>query len=123
MKAEVLIERGKDGLFWLRTNINDSLIVASGETLASAKSDFAEAFELATETPIDTAEITYKHDTASALEELSFINMAALAKIVGINASLMSQYKKGQYISSAQASKIEAGIHQLGQRMVAFSFA
>lgn len=43
------------------------------------------------------------------------LNVSAFARYLGINETLMRQYKKGNtYISDAQLQKIETGIHQLG---------
>jgi ribosome-binding protein aMBF1 (putative translation factor) len=49
----------------------------------------------------------------------SFFNVTQLAKKLGINPSLMRQYKSGKaYISDKQAAKIEEGIHRLGQQLL-----
>ena len=131
MKTIALIERGKDGTFGIYTpNLECATISGNGNTLAEAKSDFIEAYDNVKlafqdigkpvpEELIDL-EFDYQYDTASALVEFSFINLTALAKEIGINTSLMHQYKAGQYISSAQAEKIQLGINRMGERMAAF---
>ena len=40
MKTIVLIERGKDGLYWLRTSGLQNMIMGSGSSLQEAKEDF-----------------------------------------------------------------------------------
>jgi DNA-binding transcriptional regulator YdaS (Cro superfamily) len=50
------------------------------------------------------------------------LNVSALARYLGINPSLMRQYKKGDtYISDAQLAKIESGIKALGKDLAAIS--
>lgn len=57
----------------------------------------------------------YKFDLSSLFEYYKMINVSAFARFVGINDTLMRQYRKGNtYISDAQLRKIEDGIHQLG---------
>lgn len=131
MKTIVLIERGKDGLYWLRTSGLQNMIMGSGSSLQEAKEDFEICLQDMKESYTECGEalpkelvnlsFEYKYDTASALTAFSFINLAALAREVGINASLLRQYKKGQYISQAQAKKIQEGIHRLGERMMTFN--
>ena len=46
----------------------------------------------------------------SLFEYYKVLNVTAFAKSIGLNDSLMRQYKKGDtYISDVQLSKIEAG--------------
>ena len=48
-------------------------------------------------------------------EYYSFINVTAFAKMIGINGSLMRQYKKGDtYISSSQLEKIQTFVNKMG---------
>lgn len=47
-------------------------------------------------------------------------NVSALGRYLGINDSLMRQYRKGNTpISDKQLEKIEAGIHRLGTELAA----
>lgn len=59
----------------------------------------------------------YKYDLASFLNYFKFINMTQLAKMAGVNASLMRQYKQGQYVSAKQVSKIQTAINEIGRQM------
>lgn len=73
---------------------------------------------------LEHLEFAYEYDTASVLEELSpLLNMTAFARSIGINPSLIRQYKRGQYISPRQSRRIQDGILQLGNRLSAYSFA
>lgn len=51
---------------------------------------------------------------------LGFPSASKFAVRVGISPSLMRHYKGGNtYISSDQAKKIESGLHQIGQELLA----
>lgn len=132
MKVKVRIERGKDGAYWLNSEGLSNVLVGTGDTLEAAKADFQECLSemkasyTENNEPVpeelQNVEFEYEYDTACALTELShYINLSALAKEVGINASLLRQYKQGQYISATQAQKIQTGINNLGKRMAAFT--
>ncbi len=59
---------------------------------------------------------TFKFDLSSFFEYYSFINVTAFAKMIGINGSLMRQYKKGNtYISASQLEKIQTFVNDMGK--------
>ena len=63
-------------------------------------------------------EPVFKFDIASLFEYYNMINVSALARYLGINETLMRQYKKGDtYISENQLKRIEDGIHVLGEEL------
>jgi len=59
----------------------------------------------------------YKYDIASLFDYYSFINVSKFAQVAGINASLMRQYRMGQYISENQMRKIETTLHNVGKEL------
>lgn len=132
MKTIALIERGKDGSFGIYApNIDCATWGGNGATIEEAKKDFIAAYNELVEyynaTPSDPMpeelkdlEFDYQYDTASALNEFSFLNLTAFSKIIGINPNLLRRYKQGEYISHTQAQRIQNGINQLGQKMAAF---
>ena len=61
----------------------------------------------------------YKYDMPSFLNNYDYLNMTKLANMSGINPSLMRQYKRGQYISEKQVSKIQTAIHKIGKELLA----
>ena len=61
----------------------------------------------------------YKYDMPSFLNYYDYLNMTKLANMSGINPSLMRQYKRGQYISEKQVSKIQTAIHKIGKELLA----
>jgi transposase-like protein len=52
----------------------------------------------------------------------NFLNVSKLAKTIGVNPSLLRQYKAGNtYISEKQAKKIETGLHRIGEQLLSVS--
>ena len=130
MKTTALIEKGKDGTFGVFTPDISSCIIGSGDTVEEAKSDFEnsvqEVFaaykEHGDELPdeLKGIEFEYKYDLASFFNYYDWINATRFAKIAGINASLMRQYKAGvAYVSETQTKKIETVLHNLGNELTA----
>ncbi|MBO7491413.1 MAG: pilus assembly protein HicB [Bacteroidales bacterium] len=126
-KRTALIEMGKDGTFGIFTPNIKSTIIGEGNTVAEAKVDFENSVREVIETYEETGmkdpdhlkEITfvYKYDLPSFLSYYDYFNISRLAKYAGINASLMRQYKSGQYVSEKQVSKIQDAIHKIGKEL------
>ena len=124
-KFKVSIEKQEDGSYTAyNTNMSGCSIIGTGDSVADAKKDFLESMagvadakrELGDEVPEAFSNVPdYKFDLSSLFEYYKMINVSAFARFVGINDTLMRQYRKGNtYISDAQLRKIEDGIHQLG---------
>ena len=96
----------------------------AGATVKEAKADFANSMQevKASEeeregaaAPILSAVPVFSFDLSSLFEYYSMLNVSAFARYLGINETLMRQYKKGNtYISAVQLQKIEDGLHRLG---------
>ena len=124
-KVKVSIEKQEDGSYIAyNTNIDGYTLIGTGNTVAEAKKDFASSMSgvaevekerLGSVPEVFTNEPEFKFDLSSLFEYYSMINVSAFARFLGINDTLMRQYKKGNtYISEAQLRKIQDGIHQLG---------
>lgn len=129
MKATALIEKGKDGSFTIFTPDLKSTIIGEGDTVLEAKADFENTVKEVLETYEETGEpipeelqnitFEYKYDMPSFLNCYNYLNMNKLADRAGINPSLMRQYKRGQYVSEKQASKIQEAVHKIGRELLA----
>lgn len=129
MKTTALIEKGKDGSFTIFTPDIKSTIIGEGETVLEAKADFENTVKEVMETYEETGEplpeelqditFEYKYDMPSFLNCYNYLNMTKLADRAGINPSLMRQYKRGQYVSEKQASKIQEAVHKIGRELLA----
>lgn len=127
---EVRIEKQNDGSY-IAYNTGDErfVIIGTGETVSEAKEDFFNSIEESKEVyeekgfPIPEelkGEPVFHFDLSSLFEYFNMINVSAFARAIGINATLMRQYKQGDtYISETQLSKIENGIHSLGKELSA----
>jgi len=130
MKTIALIEKGEDGTYGIYTPDLKSTIIGEGKTVAEAKDDFENSVkevelyfkESGKQIPdeLQNIDFEYKYDLASLFNYYDFINVSKFAKVAGINASLMRQYKSGnQYISENQVLKIETALHKLANEIAA----
>ena len=129
-KGIIVIEKGKDGGYSVYPSDDiKSVIIGDGATVEEAKADFINSFEevvgflkedgLPIPEDMQDVEFEFRYDLSSLFNYFNFFNVSQLAKKLGINPSLMRQYKSGKaYISDKQARKIEEGIHQLGQQLL-----
>ena len=133
MKTTAIIETGPEGDFDIYVpNLEHHMFLGTGETVQEAKADFLNSYQEMQDSyteegkPIPDElrdlEFEYKYDIASFFDEFNWINISALAKILGMNKSLLHQYKKGNtYISHEQMKRIEKGVHELGKKLLEFS--
>jgi predicted RNase H-like HicB family nuclease len=130
MKTAALIEMGKDGTFGIFTPDINHTIIGDGETVAEAKADFENSVkemilsytENGRNIPdeLKDIEFEYKYDLSSFFNYYNWINVSKFAKAVGINDTLMRQYKAGAtYISERQTKKIETALHKFGDELTA----
>lgn len=129
-KAVIIIEKGLDGGYSVFPSDDiTSVIIGDGATVEEAKADFIQSFEevvgflkedgLPIPEDMQDVEFEFRYDLSSLFNYFSFINVSQLAKVLGINPSLMRQYKSGNaYISERQINRIEEGIHRLGKQMM-----
>ena len=128
-KAVIIIEKGLDGGYSVFPGDDiKSVIIGDGATVEEAKADFLNSYEevvralqedgLPVPEDMQDVEFEFRYDLSSLFNYYSIFNVTQLAKRLGINPSLMRQYKSGTaYISDKQIGKIEEGIHQLGQEL------
>lgn len=129
MKKRVIIERGRDGVYYAyNDDMRKDVYVGSGRSPEEAKNGFFAAVKEAAcadreegkPASDEAVEWEYAYDVASLLADYDVLNTSALARRLGINASLMRQYKTGDvYISEERAEKIIAGINELGKELAA----
>lgn len=67
---------------------------------------------------------TYEYDVTALFDVFDVLKINSIAELSGINKSLMRQYASGtKNPSEQQAKKIEAAVHQLGERLLQVSVA
>lgn len=127
---KVSIEKQSDGSYIAYNTTGDKVqLIGTGDTVQEAKEDFFNSIEEVKESYMElgdgmpacfSEDIDFRFDISSLFEYYSMFNVSALARYLGINASLMRQYRKGDTpISDKQLEKIEAGIHRLGTELAA----
>ena len=133
MKTRAIIETGPGGGFSIYLpDVEHHLFFGTGDSVQEAKDDLLTAYQELLEyfeeegkpvpEEVRNLEFVYKYDIASFFNEFKWINISALAKVLGMNKSLLYQYKKGNtYISHQQMKRIEKGVHELGKKLLAFS--
>ena len=127
MKTIALIERGKDGSYGIYTPNLESTISGNGATLEAARKDFEEAYrealdvfeEMGSPVPeeLKDLEFEYRYDLSAFYEAHPYLNVTQVARYIGINETLMRQYRRGQYISETQLARIQEGIRQIGREL------
>lgn len=107
-------------------------ITGYGNTIDIAKKDLESAIEDVMESYKEDGlkppewlnegmlDFVYKYDLVSLFESFGVFDVSALAKKIGINPSLLRQYKSGitTSISQKQKDKIQEGLHNLGRELL-----
>lgn len=125
MKTRAVIERGENGTFSIYAPDIETGVIGTGESVKEAKEDFdnsvMEIIESAKEDglpcELEGLEFEYRWDTASIFDYFNWIKLSKLSEKSGINASLLRHYKRGQYISEAQARKVVDVLHTYGEEL------
>jgi len=129
---KVSIEKQSDGSFIAYNTTGDKVqLIGTGSSVREAKEDFYNSIEEVKESYVElgdempaclSEDIEFRFDISSLFEYYSMFNVSALGRYLGINDSLMRQYRKGDTpISDKQLMKIESGIHRLATELAALS--
>jgi hypothetical protein len=126
---KVSIEKQSDGTYIAYNTTGEKvMLIGTGDTVKEAKDDFFNSIEevKATYGPNEvmpsclSEPVEFHFDLSSLFEYYNMFNVSALARYLGINDSLMRQYRKGDTpISDKQLEKIETGIHRLASELAA----
>ena len=127
---KVSIEKQSDGSYIAYNTTGEKVrLIGTGNTVKEAKDDFFNSIDEVLQTYAEIGddipeflneEVEFRFDISSLFEYYSMLNASALGRYLGINDSLMRQYRKGDTpISDKQLEKIEAGIHRLGLELSA----
>ena len=131
-KIKAIIEKGEDGLFSVYTE-SVSGAYGSGLTEQEAKDDFESVLEEQAEFYKEKegeypgwffdCSIEYEYNLTGFFMAFPFINVSEFAKAVGVNPSLMRQYKNGlAFASEKQRLSIQQAYEDILERMKSVSF-
>ncbi len=109
----------------------DFPVTAYGDTIEAAKKDLdrviADVLDFYKKEGIDPnpalngghLEFSFKYDIASIFNHFGMLDATGLAKKIGMNPSLLRQYKGGHTLASnKQKQRIEKGLHELGRELL-----
>lgn len=133
-KVTVVIEKGEK-LYsaYVPEGIKSVFLNGQGETIDEAILDMKEALKECRESYVETGKaipvdiagelnFEFRYDVASLFNYFDEINLSSFARKNGLNESLLRKYKNRlAFASEKQCKKIEAGLHRLGQSLVAAS--
>ena len=131
-KVEAIIEKSTDGGYGIYIPELPGIGVI-GDTEEGAKMNLLEVISnIVDQCKIDgvkdhvnggNLEISYRYDPSAFFKTFDVFNVSSLAKAIGIDSSLMRQYKTGKtYISEARKKQIETGIHQIANELLHVRF-
>ena len=131
-KVEAIIERASDGGYGIYIPALPGIGVI-GDTEEGAKANLMEVIsDIAEQCKKDGVKdyvnggnlvVSYRYDPSAFFKTFNMFNVSHLAKAVGVNSSLMRQYKTGKiYISEARKKQIENGIHNLANDLLQVRF-
>ena len=126
--VEAIIEKASDGGYGVFIPSIPGIGV-TGDTEEEAKMNLEEVIrDIAEQCKADGVKdrvnggnlaISYRYDPSAFFKTFDVFNVSSLAKTIGVDSSLMRQYKTGKiYISEARKKQIESGIHQLAQELL-----
>ena len=132
MKSEqltIILEKAEDGFFARIRGIPNYLPTTFGETVEQVTSNMRELLvdyiehegkdtDFAT-VDVSKIEFAYEYDLEAFFEEFSFLKITDVAKVAGLNGSLLRQYANGsKQASEKQVKKIEDAIHKIAKSLL-----
>lgn len=127
-KIKLIIEKNDDMLWgrmegkgWMPTPFGGTVEEVK-ESLKELVSDYVkhEGKNDRTWNSIDWKKVSFdlKYDLAAFFEQFNYLNLSVISVKIGINRTLLNQYKTGlKYPSERQARKIEDAIHSLAKEL------
>jgi predicted RNase H-like HicB family nuclease len=129
-KITAIVEASSTG-FGIYVEDENLPLTSYGQTIDEAKKDLKEVLkemiayykEQGKELPKayndGNLEFVYKYDIASIFAHFGMLDATQFAKKIGMNSSLLRQYKTGHALASdKQKQKIEEGLHALGKELL-----
>ena len=122
MKNVTLIIEKSGEDFLGRVLYDENLIVEESETLGELEVRIKQTlFKYHKLRPEDVI-LNCKYDLSALFQKFSYLKISNVAKMAGVNASLLRQYVIGEKQASAkQAKKIEIAIHEIAKELLAIN--
>jgi predicted RNase H-like HicB family nuclease len=117
-KIKIIIEKTETGF---SAYSEEHPIFTTGKTITELQKNAVEASQMYFEEQsvnITIENIKFEYDFKQFFQYYNVLNAKILAKKIGMNATLLSQYVSGRKKpSDTQTEKILLGIHQIGQEL------
>lgn len=132
-KVIAVIEKASDGGYGIYIPSIDGM-TGYGTTIDEAKDDLRNAIDETvayckesgrndSDLNNGNLDIDYRYDLSGFFMRYNFFDVSSLGRAIGINPSLMRQYKTGKaYISDKQKEKIMNAIHSLASELSTVRF-
>jgi predicted RNase H-like HicB family nuclease len=131
-KVEAIIEKSTDGNYGIYLPEIPGVGV-TGDTEEEAKINLREIIrDIVAQCEKDgisdyvnggNLDISYRYDPSAFFKTFDVFSVSSLAKAIGINGSLMRQYKTGRtYLSEERKKQIETSIHHLAKELLHVKF-
>ena len=118
-KLTIIVEKQQDELTG-RVMYEDDLVVDSAKDLGVLEEKLRVLLKRFHGVDPAVIQFQYKYDLSSLFDAFDVLKISNVARIAGVNPSLLRQYVIGnKQASAAQARKVEAVIHKLGKELAA----
>lgn len=115
-KIALIIESASDGEIWGRVNYDDNLIVANAKDVEQLKDEMAKQLTAFHDLKKSQIDFEIQHDISGLFDHKDYLNITSVAKLAGINPSLMRQYASGVKNPSTERLKaIQTAVHSIGE--------
>lgn len=115
MTVTLIIEKADKG-FLGRIKFRKDLIVAEGATTNDLENKISNLLRKTSSLNEEGLIFKHRYDLSALFEKFDFLKISNVAKMAGINESLLRQYVTGnKHASLAQAKKIENALRNIGK--------
>lgn len=115
LKIPLVLEKS-DNLFLGRVVYEDNLIVVEEDDLKTVEAKIIQLLKKHHGLMKESFVFKYEYDLSSLFEKFEFLKITTVAKMAGLNDSLLRQYVTGnKNASPAQAKKIENTLHKIAK--------
>ena len=127
-KVKFIVEKSKDGYSAWNGDLSDGIAATMGGTIAELKSNAVESYNLliseTNKKQISEDNVQLIFNLGQFFEYYNVINVRGLARRMGMNYTLLSQYITGAKTpSEKQTKKVLQGVKQLGRELYEADFS
>lgn len=115
-KIALIIESASDGEIWGRVHYDDDLIVDSAGDVEELKNKMTAQLMEFHDLKKGQIDFDIQHDISGLFDHKDYLNITSVARLAGINPSLIRQYASGVKSPSTERLKaIQTAVHSIGE--------